>query len=227
MKTRLRAPSLFPLLCSCCFATAAEEPAVSARFVDAETPAQTEIRALGERTISRLAVTMANEVAGAGTAAGAEKAFDVCHLKALPSSGVIIKDSPRITAVKRTSLRVRNPANAPDAAEQLALKQVERDLEKGVVPKVLLQQIDLPGGKSEWRVYRPIAVLPQCAYCHGPAENLSSELQTRLKERYPGDKATGYAAGNWRGLIRVTVAEAPPPSAPAAKTAPAAKAKKK
>ncbi len=171
---------------------AAEEPsapsvAVNAAFVEADTPALTELRDLGERAV------------------------DVCHLKALPLTGEIIAGMPRITGVKRTSLRLRNPANAPDPAEKQALARVEKDLANGILPKVLLQRVERPGSTPEWRVYRPVGVAPACVTCHGPRESLAPDLAARLAARYPDDQATGYAAGQWRGLIRVTVAEAPPP----------------
>jgi hypothetical protein len=142
---------------------------------------------------------------------GAEKAIDVCHLKALPLTGEIIAGMPRITGVKRTSLRLRNPANAPDAAESLALARVEKDLASGILPKVLVQRVDRAGEKTEWRVYRPVGVAQQCVTCHGPPESLAPGLRARLAERYPTDQATGYSVGQWRGLIRVSVAEAPTP----------------
>jgi hypothetical protein len=202
---------------------AADAPPVDAEFVDPDAAENAEVRDLGERAINRLVVTLVNEVSVAVAKGGAEKAVDVCHLRALPLTGEIIAGMPRITGVKRTSLKLRNPANAPDAAEQLALARVEKDLQGGTLPKVLVQRIDRPDGKPEWRVYRPVGVAPQCVTCHGPAESLSPELLARLKERYPQDQATGYAAGQWRGLIRVSVGEAPP----AAPKTPPAKASKK
>jgi hypothetical protein len=65
-------------------------------------------------------------------------------------------------------------------------------------------------------VYRLIGILPQCAACHGPKDAMSTELLAVLEKRYPKDEATGYANGQWRGLIRVTVAETPgkSPAAP-------------
>lgn len=199
---------------------------MNARFVDPSSPQESERLAIGERTINRVTMTMVREVSGASTPEGAEKVLDVCHLKSLPTTGTIIKDEPRIVGFKRTSLKLRNPANAPDAAEQLALNRIQKNLEDGIAPKTLLQQIDLPDGKSEWRVYKAIAVLQQCAACHGPPENLSPELQARLKERYPDDKANRYGVGNWRGIVRVTVADAAPAPGPATK-APASTPKKK
>jgi hypothetical protein len=207
---------------------AAASPALSASFVDPEAPENREVREIGERAINRLGVTLVNEVAVAVSKSGAEKALDVCHLKALPLTGEIVSGMPRITAVKRTSLKVRNPANAPDAADQLALEKVDKDIQSGTLPKVLLQRVDRPGAKPEWRVYRPVGMAQQCVTCHGPTESLTPELRARLGELYPKDQATGYAAGQWRGLLRVSVSDTPPPPPPApAKTAPATKAPKK
>lgn len=196
--------------------TAADSPGLTAHFADPEGAENAEVRRIGEQAINRLAFTLVNEVRVAMSKGGAEKAVDQCHLKALPLTGEIVKGMPRVTAVKRTSLKVRNPANTPDAADKLALEKVERDIERGVLPKVLLQRVEPAGGKPEWRVYRPVGVSAECMACHGPTESMSAELQKLLKERYPSDQATGYAAGQWRGLIRVSVGEAPPP-APAAK----------
>lgn len=189
----------------------ATPPAPAAEFIDADSPEAAEVRSLGERAINRLAVTLVNEVAVAVSKSGAEKAVDVCHLKALPLTGEIVSGMPRITAVKRTSLRLRNPANAPDAAEQLALDRVQKDLESGTLPKVLVQRLDLAAGRREWRVYRPIGILSQCVTCHGPRESLSPELLARIAKSYPADNALGYSVGQWRGLIRVTVSDPPPP----------------
>jgi len=204
---------------------AADTPTVSAAFVDPDSPAHTEIREVGERAINRLGMTLMNEVTVAVAKSGATKAVDVCHLKALPLTGEIVSGMPRITGVKRTSLKLRNPANAPDDAEKLALAQVEKELAAGRLPKVLVQRIDLPEGKPEWRVYRPVGIAPQCVTCHGPRESLEAGLAARLAEKYPDDQATGYAAGQWRGLIRVSVGDAPPPLP--AKAAPPGKAAKK
>ena len=216
MKTRLALVSLLVLACGLSRSASATDapatpPAPTAEFVDADSPEAAEVRGLGERAINRLAVTLVNEVTVAVAKTGAEKAVDVCHLKALPLTGEIVAGMPRITAVKRTSLRLRNPANAPDAAEQLALERVQKDLESGVLPKVLVQRVDLAAGRREWRVYRPIGILAQCVTCHGPRESLPPELQARIAKSYPADNAVGYSVGQWRGLIRVTVSDAPPP----------------
>ena len=184
---------------------------VKAVFVDPNSQEVAEIRTLGERAVNRVGVSLVNEVNATIKKEGVEKAVDACHLKALPMTGKVIADMPRITAVKRTSLQLRNPANAPDAADQLALKRVETAIARDEEPpKVLVQRIDLPGGKREWRVYRPLGLRPECMACHGDREAQSPALRASLEKRYPNDQAVGYKVGQWRGLVRVTVAEATP-----------------
>jgi hypothetical protein len=85
---------------------------------------------------------------------------------------------------------------------------------------VLVQRIGPPDGTPEWRVYRPIGAAPVCIRCHGNPNDQSTGLRAKLMERYPTDNATGFEAGQWRGLIRVTVDLTPPPQTkPAVKPA--------
>jgi mono/diheme cytochrome c family protein len=196
------------------FGSAQNSPNGSAAFVDPDAPSVAEVRALGERVITQLGATLLNEVTTAMTQNGPEKAIEVCHLKALPLTRETSDGQPRITAVKRTSQRVRNPANTADPAEKLALARVAQDLAAGLPPKVLVQQITVPGEPTEWRVYRPVMMAPACMTCHGPRETLAPAVRARLATLYPEDRATDYAAGDWRGLIRVSVSSGPPVTHP-------------
>jgi hypothetical protein len=197
-----------------------------ASFVEPSTPEVRSVRDTGDRAIDRLAYTMVTDIMSAVARDGPVKALDVAHLKGLPTTGGTVAGLPRITAMKLTSLKVRNPANAPDPAEKLALDRVQSDLEAGTPPAVLVQRVDLPGEAHEWRVYKPLAVLKDCVACHGRSESQSAELRAALQQRYPDDQAIGYRAGELRGLFRVTVAE-PSPAAPPPQPAPASPAKKK
>jgi hypothetical protein len=189
---------------------AADSPTLKVRLVDDNTPEVAEIRKLGENAINRLAVTLVREVTSATAKSGPEGAVDVCHLKALPITQGSIAGLPRITAVKRTSLKLRSPANAPDAAEQLVLDHINKLLEYGdAPPSLLVQRVEPADAAPEWRVYKPLGVMPQCAVCHGDPAGQSEALRAKLREYYPADQASGYQPGEWRGVIRVTVADAP------------------
>ena len=185
-------------------------PDATIQFVDANAPEISDIRAQGDRAIKRLAFSLVQEAWAASANDGPVKALAVCHLKNVPQVGKVIPDMPRIVAYKRTSLKIRDPRNAPDAAEQRALDRVHRVLGSGELPpELLVQRIDQPGSPTEWRVYRPVAAMKQCVGCHGSVNDQSEALRAELKARYPDDQAHDYTLGEWRGLIRVTVSDLP------------------
>jgi hypothetical protein len=197
-------------------AFAARSPApVRAEFVDPASPEVAAIRQTGEAAVATVGKKLVTALNTALAAGGPEAAVLVCQTQALPLTAEQLTDQPTLVSVKRTSLRLRNPANAPDAAERLALDHVAKLVAAGQPPpSVLVQRIQSAGTAApEWRVYRPIATKAECLVCHGDAATQSPALRTALQTRYPADAATGYATDQWRGLFRVTIAPAPAPSA--------------
>lgn len=178
-------------------------------FVDPADPAVAEIRKLGERALDLSGTALIVEVRRVMADNTAALAIGKLHLKdyKLPATQ---PGQPAITAIRRTSLRVRNPANAPDAADLAALERIQGQLENGdEVSKVLVQRVTLPGQQPEWRVYRPLVTLKQCLDCHGGPEALAPGVADTLKVFYPADQATNFRTGSWRGLIRASIADAP------------------
>jgi hypothetical protein len=185
-------------------------PAFNARLVDVDAPEVAEVRQLGENAINQLANTLVREVNSALAKDGAEKAVDICHLKAVPIVKGTFAGLPRITAMKITSIRLRSPANTPDTADKMILEYIRQEMENGENPPALLvQRVDNPPAAPEWRVYKPLGVMPKCLACHGDPAEQAAGLRAKLSAHYPTDQATGYKAGQWRGLMRVTVADAP------------------
>ena len=226
----LVAASTLPHLTFAADAPAAPEakPAINAEFVDPNSSDVTDIRGAGEKAINRLVTEMVNELTRTIARGGLEAAVDVAHLKNLPMTGGRVTGLPRIKTIKLTSFRVRNPANAPDAADQLALDRVIKELASDYgASKLLVQRIGPPNAPSEWRVYSPIGSMSSCLKCHGDPELQLVGLREKLNAQYPTDQATGYRIGEWRGLIRVTVDSAPPPPPAAPPAAPAKPAPKK
>jgi len=175
-------------------------------FVDPAAPEVAAMRQAGEAASALVATRLVTELTAALGAGGPEQAVAVCHTKALPLTDEPLPGLPQVTAVKRTSLRLRNPANAPDPAEQAALARVAARVAAGKpAPALLVQKIETAGTAPEWRLYRSVSVQAACLACHGSPEAQSPALRALLRERYPQDAATGYAVGDWRGLIRVTV----------------------
>lgn len=200
------------LLCACLSAAGATAAEPRITFIDAAAPEAAAVRQAGEAATAMVATRLITELTAALGAGGPEKAVDVCHTKALPLTREPLPGLPQVVAVKRTSLRLRNLQNAPDAGEQAALARVAALVaDDKSAPALLVQKIESDGSAPEWRLYRSVGVQAACLACHGAPEAQSPALRALLRERYPQDAATGYAVGDWRGLIRVTVRPAEQP----------------
>jgi hypothetical protein len=107
---------------------------------------------------------------------------------------------------KRTSLRIRNPENAPDEYEKAMIERLDAISRKGILPdeRIELQEA---GGVQFYRYTKPIAVDMSCLLCHGAREQIPEDIRTYLNERYPRDQATGYRDGDFRGIVSVIIPE--------------------
>lgn len=108
--------------------------------------------------------------------------------------------------VGRTTLRLRSPANAPDAWEREVLQQFEQ------ARRAQPQQLPAPVSAvvaGEFRYMKPIVVAQPCLACHGSA--LAPATAATLKALYPADQATGYQTSELRGAftLRKTVSLSP------------------
>lgn len=159
-------------------------------------------------SIQQLVTTLSAALTAAVQEGGLNQGVVICQTQALPLTQASFSGSPsRVTGLKRTSLKVRNPANAPDSAEEAALVRVAQMLADGdPLPDLLVQQISATAESDpELRIYKPLKVAAKCLACHGDPATFSTKLRTSLAQRYPQDTATGYAAGDWRGLIRASL----------------------
>jgi hypothetical protein len=123
----------------------------------------------------------------------------VCHDKA----GQIAADLAQKLGmlVGRTSLKIRNPDNAPDNWELAVLKQFEARKAQGESADKLefFAIIDDDQGQKTFRYMKAIPTASPCLACHG--ENISPEVDVKLKEQYPNDKARGFREGDLRGAF--------------------------
>jgi len=147
------------------------------------------MRAVGAELKGRLVSTM--------NAEGPVAALHVCATNAQTLTAEVARAEGVL--VGRSSLRLRNPANAaPPWVAAWLQERGERPAEgvQGTVRTATRED-----GVEVVRVLKPLAVEAPCVVCHGPPEGRSAELTAALTERYPDDRAHGYAVGDLRGAM--------------------------
>ncbi|GAB1392668.1 DUF3365 domain-containing protein [Rhodocyclaceae bacterium] len=155
-----------------------------------------EARALPGVMVPKLLEVLQDEIAKGGHA----NAISVCRDKA-PAMAKGLSDKTG-WAIRRVSLKNRNPKAVPDAWEAGVLREFEQRLAAGQSPVTMdkseVVEID---GKKVMRYMKALPTQELCMSCHGKESKVSPEVQAKLKELYPEDKATGYDVGQIRGAI--------------------------
>ncbi len=103
--------------------------------------------------------------------------------------------------IARTSTRVRNPDNAPDAWEQTILEQFQNAISAGGDPKTIetFDVVTTQEGQRLFRYMRPITMREPCLVCHGP--NVAQDVKAEIAKYYSDDKAVGFNLGELRGAF--------------------------
>jgi hypothetical protein len=140
--------------------------------------------------------------------AGPVGALDACSKVALDAARAHEQEGWR---VRRVSLRLRNPADAPDPWEAGVLKTWDKAHKKQpLLPETEKSEVVKEGGREYLRYMKPIVIPgPLCLSCHGDPATMSSQVKTKLAELYPEDQATGHKVGDLRGAISVKIPLAP------------------
>lgn len=135
---------------------------------------------------------------GAMEAGGPVNAIGACNEKA-PGIATAAAASTG-WEVGRTSLKLRNPGNEPDAWEMKVLKSFESRKAAGENPETIAygEVVDMDGQK-QFRFMKAIGTADVCLSCHGA--ELNPEVAAKLDGLYPGDKARGFSKGDIRGAF--------------------------
>lgn len=131
---------------------------------------------------------------------GPKNAIPVC--KAIGQSKAAQVSKKHGAFIHRVSLKLRNPANAPDEYETKVLKQMESDLAAGALKPAYVSVVE-KNAKKSLRFMKPIITSDVCMKCHGSVDSIKPEVIELLKKAYPHDKATGYGVGMVRGAFSV------------------------
>jgi hypothetical protein len=108
-------------------------------------------------------------------------------------------------SVRRVGTRVRNAANAPDSTERAVLDAFAAAIAAGRQLSDTAFTGHDASGAPVVRYLRAIRLQEFCLACHGPADAIAPDVKQVIAARYPADQATGYAVGDLRGAISVTV----------------------
>nr|WP_319566675.1 DUF3365 domain-containing protein [uncultured Rhodoferax sp.] len=133
---------------------------------------------------------------------GPASAVTVCHEKAPQMAKTASEQTG--WAIRRVSLRNRNPKALPDAWERAALEEFDRRAAAGENPATLEKYALVEdAGRKEFRYMKALPVQQVCLACHGASDSLAPEVSERLHTLYPDDKAVGYALGQIRGAMTI------------------------
>lgn len=125
----------------------------------------------------------------------------VCKYTAPEVSSSVSRKSG--AAVKRVSLKVRNPAlGMPDPWEQKVLLDFERRFSKGEKAESIEHAEIVSEVQGRYfRYMKAIPIGPLCMNCHGSVESMTEGTKAQTAGEYPHDKAVGYSLGQIRGGV--------------------------
>jgi hypothetical protein len=186
--------SLFTLLASC---AAAALLAGCASAPEAEASWVVQARGVAGAVPPKLLSVLQDEIARSGP----EGAIGACNEKAPAMARAASEQSG--WAIRRVSLRNRNPKAVPDAWERAVLEDFDRRAAAhepvgGLERSELVKEAD---GRSVQRYMRALPTIELCTQCHGQTAQMKPAVLARLQAMYPNDRAVGYAPGDIRGAI--------------------------
>lgn len=131
---------------------------------------------------------------------GVAHAVQYCNIAAYPIADSLAKVYQ--ATIRRATDRPRNALNALTEAEAEVFGRFQAQQAAGEPIAPIVQTLK----NGEYAVYAPIMMQPLCQNCHGqPSETIQDEHLALIRSLYPNDKATGYTAGDLRGMWSITV----------------------
>jgi hypothetical protein len=179
--------------------TPANTSAPAAQAAPATNPAANDKAALVEASkaaIQALGTKLKGELQATMQAGGPAKAMEVCNTKAPEIAKAVSSENG--LQISRTSLKVRNPDNAPNEWQSKVLNDFEAQKAAGKDPGTLAYA-EIVG--NEFRFMKAIPTSAVCLNCHGT--DIKPAVTSKLTELYPQDKATGFREGDLRGAFVV------------------------
>ncbi len=161
---------------------------------------ETELAA-SRKTVQEFMQSLKQELQAGMQDGGPVNAISVCNLTAPAIANTYsIRNG---WDVGRTSLKLRNPANAPDAWERSVMESFEERKRAGEdLTTMEYHEVTGKKGSQQFRYMKAIPTGKICLVCHG--EQVDSVTMTRIETLYPDDQATGFNEGDIRGAFTIT-----------------------
>jgi len=155
----------------------------------------------GAKTITKaFGGALKAELQKAMKSGGPIKALAVCNEKAMPITAQVAKE--KNAQLSRVSLKNRNPNNAPNEWQKKVLEDFDKRAAAGEdIAKMGFSEIIETNGKKQLHFMKALPTGKVCLACHG--SEIAGNVQEKLAELYPQDKAVGYALGQVRGAVVV------------------------
>ena len=153
-----------------------------------------ELLVAGDSLTAYAQKVLGNQLKQAIQEGGPVYAVEFCNTAALQIMDTITTGY----SLKRTALRVRNPADAPTFQEREILISYQDQLAAGKTPQSEIHDL----GDGQMLYTKPILLdNPLCLNCHGtPNEQIAPETYLKIRELYPHDEAVGFEMGELRGM---------------------------
>jgi len=150
--------------------------------------------------VQAFATALKTELMAAMQSGGPVAAIEVCSTRA-PEIAEAVSEEQDVE-VYRVSLNNRNAENAPNHWQHDVLLKFEERKAAGEDPaSITWSETAATANGEEFRFMKAIPTGGLCLNCHGVT--LAPAVAEKIAERYPNDKATGYAEGDIRGAFVV------------------------
>jgi hypothetical protein len=157
------------------------------------------LMAEGKALMQEIGGALKSELQAAIEEGGPVKAIEVCNLRAPEIAAAVSQDTG--WTISRSSHKLRNPKNAPDAYTTAAIEEflARQNAGEAAADLAKAEIVEAEGGK----VFRMVKAIPTgelCLNCHGGTE-VKAEVVEALAELYPEDQARGFKVGEMRGVF--------------------------
>lgn len=155
-----------------------------------------DFESLSETAIEDFQKSLKKELLAAIKSGGHINAIDICSSKA---QELALEFSEKYgVSIKRTALRWRNPVNAPEPIEAMAIEEFIRRIQAGED----IKSISFISAYDNGLIYlKPIQMQTMCSACHG--KDIPVEVRQKILSIYPEDAANNFEEGQIRGAFSV------------------------